>query len=108
MESTLIFFPKLLDYDLILSKICSCIKFCQIDVIMGNFAKFMEVCEVLSKLKIFIYLFPNLWNYVKFCQIFLKLFIFTKFMEVCQFLPIFLKIIYFHQIYGGLSIFAKI
>jgi hypothetical protein len=68
MESILIFFPKLLVYDLVSLKICSCIKFCQIFVIMWNFAKFMEVCEVLRKLRIFIYLFPNLWNYVKFGQ----------------------------------------
>ncbi len=87
MESTLIFIPKLFAYDLVLLKICNCIKFCQIYVIMWSFAKFMEVCEVLPKLRIFIYLFPNLWNYVKFCQNFEKLFIFAKFMEVCQFLP---------------------
>jgi hypothetical protein len=68
----------------------------------------MEVCEVLPKLRIFIYLFPNLWNYVKFGQNFQKLFIFAKFMEVCQFLVKFLKIIYFCQIYGIMSSFGKI
>jgi hypothetical protein len=81
----------------------------------------MEICEVLPKLRIFIYLFPNLWNYVKFGQKLQKLFIFTKFMEVCQFLVTilkiiyffqvlvkFLKIIYFCQIYGIMSSFAKI
>jgi hypothetical protein len=77
---------------------------------MGSFAKFMEVCETLSKLRIFIYLFPNLWNYVKFghifknylflpnlwrfvnfCPKFLNLFIFVKFMELCQVLPKFVS-----------------
>ncbi len=43
-------------------------KFCQIYVVMWSIAKFIELCQVLPKLKILIFLLAKFMDYVKFCQ----------------------------------------
>ncbi len=35
-----------------------------------NFAKFMELCEVLPKIWNYVKFLPKIWNYGKFCQIY--------------------------------------
>ncbi len=137
MESILIFFSqKLLGYDLVLSKICSCIKFCQIYVIMWSFVENMELCEVLPKYRIIssfaknielclnfakfmelCQVLPKIWNYVKFCEKYriiwsfaknIKLCVsFAKFMELCQVLPKIWNYVKFCQKYGIMWSFAK-
>jgi hypothetical protein len=58
MESTLIF-PKFWDYDLVLPKVWSFTKFCQIYGVMSSYAQNKE--NLFSP--------PNLWSYVQFCLI---------------------------------------